>query len=142
MQDKTVRKPIIWIAGGHGFVGHEIANMLADGERKVCLFSRSSKVHTDYTIVQTDYTVDDLAIHFRHGDCIINLIGILNEKGFNGKGFESAHVETTRAIVDASRKSGVSRYLHMSALHASTRGPSHYLMSKARAEDLVRGFRP
>ena len=137
MQDKLIRKPIIWIAGGHGFVGHEIAYLLNQKELKVCLLSRQHQVHTDFTIVQTDYSSDDLAVHFKPMDTVINLIGILNEKGFNGKGFDMAHVETTRAILDACNKSGINRYLHMSALHASTRGPSNYLISKAKAEDLV-----
>ncbi len=137
MQENLVRKPIVWIAGGHGFVGHEIADLLHEKEMKVCLLSRKSRIHTGYTIVQTDYSVDDLAIHFKPTDSVINLIGILNEKGFSGEGFELAHVETTRAIIDACEKTGTSRYLHMSALHASTRGPSHYLISKAKAEDLV-----
>lgn len=138
MQEKLVRKPIIWIAGGHGFVGHEIAAVLAESEHKVCLLSRNSQAHPDYTIVQTDYSSEDLGIHFQAGDRVINLIGILNEKGFDGKGFDSAHVETTRALLKACKSSGVTRYLQMSALHASARGPSHYLISKARAEDLVR----
>lgn len=137
MQDKSNRKPIVWIAGGHGFVGHEIAALLNRKGVKACLLSRRSAMHTDYTIVQTDYTRDDLAIHFKPADSVINLIGILNERGFNGKGFEMAHVDTTRAIIDACKASDVKRYLHMSALHASTRGPSHYLISKAKAEDLV-----
>ena len=138
MQEKTVREPIIWIAGGHGFVGNEIANLLSQFDLKACLLSRQSKIHTDFTIVQTDYSVDDLALHFKPADSVINLIGILNEKGFNGKGFDQAHVETTRVILEACKKSGINRYLHMSALHASTRGPSHYLISKAKAEDLVK----
>ena len=138
MQDNRVRNPIIWIAGGHGFVGHEIATLLRKNNLKVCLLSRQAIQHTDYTIVQTDYSSDDLTLHFQPGDSVINLIGILNEKGFNGRGFDKAHVETTRAIVAACKNSGLRRYLHMSALHASTRGPSHYLISKANAEDLVK----
>lgn len=137
MQENLVRKPIIWIAGGHGFVGHAIATLVAKKGLKVCLLSRQSQMHKDYTIVQTEYTSDDLAIHFKPMDTVINLIGILNEKEFNGKGFDMAHVETTRAILDACMISGTTRYLHMSALHASTRGPSYYLMSKAKAQDLV-----
>ena len=138
MQENLVRKPIVWIAGGHGFVGHEIATLLNKKDTKVCLLSRQAATHTDYTIIQTDYSSRDLALHFQPDDSVINLIGILNEKGFNGKGFDKAHVETTQAIVDACQKSGLKRYLHMSALHASTRGPSHYLISKAKAEDLVK----
>ena len=138
MEHKVDRKPIIWIAGGHGFVGHEIAKLLIKDGHQVCLLSRQSQRHTDFTIIQSDYSRSDLALHFEPADTVINLIGILNEKGFNGKGFEAAHVDTTEAIIDTCESKGVKRYLHMSALHASTRGPSHYLISKAHAEDRIK----
>ena len=138
MQENLTRKPLVWIAGGDGFVGHEIATLLKKSNRNVCLLSRHTRRHTDFTIVKTDYSTEDLAIHLKPADTVINLIGILNEKGFHGKGFDSAHVGTTQAILNACKRSGVNRYLHMSALHASTRGPSHYLISKAKAEDRVK----
>jgi uncharacterized protein YbjT (DUF2867 family) len=67
----------------------------------------------------------------------VNLVGILNERGRDGKGFEQAHVELPARLVQACRQAGVPRLLHMSALHASPDGPSHYLRSKGRGEQLV-----
>ena len=138
MQDKAARQAVVWIAGGNGFVGHEIAYQLQKENLPVYLLSRIAATHTDFNIIETDYSSENLALRFNPGDTVINLIGILNEKGFNGKGFEKAHVATTKAIVEACTQSGTRRYLHMSALHANERGPSHYLITKAKAQDIVK----
>ena len=137
MQDNQQSQFTIWIAGGHGFVGHEIAYKLKALDYSVILLSRSESMHTDFIISQTDYSVEDLQTKFNTNDIVINLIGILNEKGFSGKGFTKAHVQTTKALCQAALNKGSKRYLQMSALHASARGPSHYLVSKAQAEKVV-----
>ena len=137
MQDNHQTKNTIWIAGGNGFVGHEIAYKLISLDHQVVLLSRFETTHTDFKIEKTDYSAIDLSEKFEPDDIVINLIGILNEKGFGGKGFTKAHVDTTKAICDACSSSGTKRYLHMSALHASARGPSYYLSSKALAEKIV-----
>src|SRR6185436_3803897 len=69
-------------------------------------------------------------------DVVINLVGILNERGRDGRGFERAHVALTRGLVDACRASGVSRLLQMSALNAG-RGTSHYLRTRGAADAVV-----
>ena len=68
---------------------------------------------------------------------MINLVGILNERGFRGKGFEKAHVELTRSVLLACRGARVRRLLQMSALRAGE-GDSHYLRTRGEAEALVR----
>ncbi|MEO0580051.1 MAG: complex I NDUFA9 subunit family protein, partial [Pseudomonadota bacterium] len=71
-------------------------------------------------------------------DVAINLIGILNESGDNGRGFEHAHAELARKLVAACEAQGVRRLIQMSALRASADGPSYYLRSKAAAEEAIR----
>jgi NADH dehydrogenase len=74
---------------------------------------------------------------FEGKDTVINLIGILNEKGRSGKGFARAHAELPEKAVQACREAGVPRLLHMSALHAARTAPSHYLRTKALGEEAV-----
>src|SRR5690606_20447992 len=76
----------------------------------------------------------------RGADAVINLVGILNEKGRDGSGFERAHVELTEVVIDACRSAGVSRLLQMSALNAG-RGQSHYLRTRGESEARVRASR-
>jgi NADH dehydrogenase len=69
----------------------------------------------------------------------VNLVGILNERGRDGRGFQHAHADLARKLVDACRRQRVDRLVQVSALNADAEnGPSHYLRSKGRAERIVR----
>jgi NADH dehydrogenase len=82
---------------------------------------------------------DPEALHraFAGADAVVNLVGILNESGDDGSGFERAHVELTRRVVAACKLAGVHRLLQMSSLNAG-RGSSHYLKSRGDAEAVVK----
>jgi NADH dehydrogenase len=70
---------------------------------------------------------------------VVNLVGILNESGRDGRGFQRAHAELARKLVEACRRQRVDRLIQVSALGADAeRGPSHYLKSKGRAERIIR----
>jgi NADH dehydrogenase len=89
-------------------------------------------------LVQGDvYDPEFLRKQLEDRDTVINLVGILNEKGRDGRGFARVHAELPSMIVEACRQTGVTRLLHMSALHASPAAPSHYLRTKAMGEDAV-----
>jgi uncharacterized protein YbjT (DUF2867 family) len=64
-------------------------------------------------------------------------VGIIGESCC-GSTFQKAHVDATRAITAAARESGVTRYLHMSALNTRENAPSRYHRSKWEAEEIVR----
>lgn len=70
---------------------------------------------------------------------MVNLAGILNERGDDGSGFARVFVDLPARAIEAMRAAGVSRLLQMSALHAAPDAPSHYLQARGRAESLVRG---
>jgi uncharacterized protein YbjT (DUF2867 family) len=67
---------------------------------------------------------------------VINLVGILNERG--RATFETVHAGLAAKVMNAARGRGVRRVLHMSSLGAAERAPSRYLRSKAAAEAAVR----
>jgi uncharacterized protein YbjT (DUF2867 family) len=81
-------------------------------------------------------TAAELSERFRGRDVVINLVGILNERGFGGGGFRRAHTELTRGALQAARSAGVVRFLQMSSLGADPAAPSYYLRSKGEAERL------
>jgi uncharacterized protein YbjT (DUF2867 family) len=84
------------------------------------------------------YQEAQLSERFRGQDVVINLIGILNERGFGGAGFRRAHTELTQGVLQAARSAGVSRLLQVSALKAAVDAPSYYLRTKGEAEKLIR----
>ena len=135
----------IGILGGTGFLGTRlVARLIKDGH-SVTVLSRDREQHKHLlvlpglTLENCDvYDAAQLSEHFRGKDVVINLVGILNERGFGGGGFRRAHTELTRCVLQAARSAGVTRLLQVSALQAAVDGPSHYLRSKGEAEKLIR----
>ncbi len=135
----------IVVLGGTGFLGTRlVARLIKDGHR-VTVLSRDREAHRHLlvlpglTLENCDvYQEAQLSERFRGKDVIINLVGILNERGFSGAGFRRAHVELTQAVLQAARSAGVPRLLQISALKAGLDAPSYYLRTKGEAEKLIR----
>ena len=135
----------ICILGGTGFLGTRlVARLIKDGHR-VTVLSRDREQHKHLlvlpglTLENCDvYDEAQLSERFRGKDVVINLVGILNERGFGGGGFRRAHTELTRVVLQAGRSAGISRLLQVSALKAAVDAPSYYLRSKGEAEKLIR----
>ena len=134
----------IAVLGGTGFVGHSLSERLVMAGHEVRILTRHRERHRDFLVLPGAQVIEAdvhnpavLKREFQGLDAVVNLVGILNESGRNGKGFERAHAELPAKVVQACRQSGVTRLLHMSALHASPEGPSHYLRSKGRGEQIV-----
>jgi len=135
----------IVVLGGTGFLGTRlVARLIKDGHR-VTVLSRDREQHKHLlvlpglTLENCDvYDEADLSERFRGKDVVINLVGILNERGFGGSGFRRAHAELTRGVLQAARSAGSARLLQVSALKAAPDAPSYYLSSKGEAERLIR----
>src|SRR5207249_271971 len=78
-----------------------------------------------------------LAEQMRGCDAVIHLVGIIMERPAKGSTFPLIHVEGTKAVVDAAKAAGVSRYLHMSALGTRPDAVSEYHKTKYAAEQYV-----
>lgn len=135
----------VCILGGTGFVGRHLAARLSAHGFQLRIPTRHPQRHRDLQLldgvqlVEADvHDPECLARVFESCQAVVNLVGILNERGRDGRGFEHAHVELANKVVSACQGKGVSRLLHMGALGAeNTPGTSHYLRTKAKAETLV-----
>ena len=135
----------ICILGGTGFVGRHLANRLTQDGYRVRILTRRRERHRELLVNPAINLLEAnihepsaLARHFQDVDAVINLVGILNDPDRRGAGFQRAHVELPRKVVDAARAAGVTRLLHMSALNADAgERQCRYLMSKGAGEDLV-----
>lgn len=136
----------ICILGGSGFVGHTIANRLSRDGYQLRLLTRDRESHRkdlillpELELIQANiHDTEELTEHFKGCAAVINLVGILNEKGRSGSGFHEVHVKLAGKVVQACHSARIKRLLHMSALNADARSsPSHYLRSKGEAENIV-----
>jgi len=134
----------VLILGGSGFVGSHLTRRLAREGHQVSVVTRYKPgckhlwVVPQATIRQFDpFDSDRLAEELRGHDVAINLVGILNERGFGGQGFRRVHVELVEKTIDACVEAGVGRLIQMSGLNAG-QGESHYLRSRGEGEARVR----
>jgi NADH dehydrogenase len=134
----------IVVLGGTGFVGRHLLPRLLRDRHGLRLLSRNLASHAErllppgVELLQMDvYDPDALRSAFAGADAVINLVGILNESGDNGRGFRRTHVELSKLVIAACQLAGVRRLLQMSSLNAG-RGSSHYLKSRGEAETAVK----
>jgi len=137
----------ICILGASGFVGTELCSRLSSQGYATTLLTRNPERARHLRVLPslsvqaiTDFSSSTLSAHLEDCSVLINLIGILNERGHRGTGFHRAHVDITRAALQACEETGVTRILQMSALNANPNGPSHYLRSKGKAEAYLNSF--
>jgi uncharacterized protein YbjT (DUF2867 family) len=140
----------ILVLGGSGFVGRHIVRQLADRGETVFVPTRRRERAKHLIILPTVDVVeadihDDAQLNrlLRGCDAVINLVGVLQGRraaprdARYGPDFERPHVRLPQRLVDACKRLGVPRLLHMSALGAHRDGPSEYLRSKGDGEAIV-----
>lgn len=134
----------IFVTGGTGFVGRETVTKLhAAGHDVRCLVRKGSeKKLPEMSGIEPVYgdalDVDSLVGAMDGCDAVVHLIGIIREFPGEGVTFDRMHVEATRNIVDLAGKSGVKRYLQMSANGAAETAETGYQTTKWQAEQIVR----
>lgn len=137
----------IVIVGGSGFVGRNLLPVLTARGHQCTVLSRDPERCRELRLVPgvrleraNPYDDADLVAAIQGADAVINLVGILNERGRRGRGFHRAHVTLTERILQACKESGVGRLLQISALNAGVDDPkaSHYLKTKGEAEEMIK----
>lgn len=141
---------LVTIFGGSGFLGRQIANLMArDGWRVRVAVRRPNEalfVRTYGTVGQVEPVPcnvrDELSVRaaMTGADAVINCVGILVTEGRNT--FGSIHDDAAGRIARLSAELGVARLVHVSAIGADPEARSHYLASKGRGEAAVLAARP
>jgi len=144
-QEKAMAIKQVAILGGTGFVGRHIVRRLGAAGVQSRILTRHPHRHSDMKLIPLAsldagdaHDPQTLQRVFKGCDAVINLVGILNESGRDGSGFRRVHTELTEKALAAAAAAGCQRFLQMSALKADMpHPPSHYLRSKAAAEQAV-----
>ena len=135
----------VLVTGGTGFVGKEVVKgLLASGHQPRVLARRpetakalSFAKDSGAELQQGDITnAESLTRALEGVHAVIHLVGIISEVG--NATFENVHINGTRNVVEAARRSGVNRFVHMSALGTREKAVSRYHKSKWAAEEIVR----
>jgi NADH dehydrogenase len=134
---------MIIITGATGFVGEEVVKQTRAAGHPVRVIVRDPK--------RASWLVDRYGVELFHGNvlyapsiegamqdakCVIHLVGIIHEQKENT--FERVHVQATKHVIDEAKKTGVKRFVHMSALGVRENARSRYQQTKWAGEDLVR----
>ncbi len=141
---------LVTIYGGSGFLGRQIARLMArDGWRVRVACRRpnlAGVVRTYGNVGQVEPVPcnvrDDLSVTaaMMDADAVINCVGIMVRQGRNT--FEAVQDEAAGRIARISAQRGVPQFVHVSAIGADPDSKSRYAASKGRGEAAVLAHRP
>jgi uncharacterized protein YbjT (DUF2867 family) len=132
---RTIRT--LAVTGGTGFVGTHLLRHALDEGYDVRALTRGWKPPED-EIAWVDGALDrpeTLAKLCAGADAVVHVAGAINAP--SRAAFEAINVAGTANVIDAARKAGVKRFVHISSLSAREPKLSAYGWSKARSERLV-----
>jgi len=141
---------LVTIYGGSGFVGRQIARvMAAEGWRVrvavrrpqlagvVRMYGNVGQVQPVFCNVRDDLSV---TAAMADADAVINCVGILASHKRNT--FEAIHHEAAGRIARISAELGVKRFVHLSAIGADPDSESRYAATKGKGEQAILQHRP
>jgi len=135
----------VFLTGATGFVGGEILRRLHESGHAARLLVRnreSPRVEELVSRYRTEEHVgdildpDSLEGAIEGVDAVIHLVGIISE--FGDSTFDRVHPRGTRNLTDSTKRAGVKRFVHMSALGTRADAVSRYHQTKWAAEEAVR----
>ena len=125
------------VTGGTGFVGAHLLRMARAQGFELRALTRGWKPPEeglDWIEGALDRP-ESLAKLCAGADAVIHIAGLINAA--SRAGFEAVNVAGTAAMIDAARKAGSRRFIHISSLAAREPELSDYGWSKAKSERLV-----
>ncbi len=134
----------VLVAGGTGFIGHNLCGELAERGHEVTALARDpagSDLPEGVEAAMGDVgAYDSIAETVAGHDAVVNLVALspLFEPQ-SGTSHQSVHLEGTANLVEAAEAGEVERFVQMSALDADPHAGTAYLRAKGKAEEVVRG---
>ncbi len=143
-------KGLVTLFGGSGFIGRYAARKLVDAGWRVRVAVRRPHLANEVRLAGVPGWVDIVQANVRNrdsvaravqdADAVVNLVGVLFEKG--AQSFEGAQARGALNVAELAHESGVKRFVQMSAIGADENSASDYARTKAQGESAVRAHFP
>jgi NADH dehydrogenase len=140
---------LVTVFGGSGFVGRHVVRALAKRHYRIRVAVRRPELAVHLQPLGRVGQIHAVQANLRHpgsvaaavrdADVVINLVGILFERG--RQRFDAVQTAGAEAVAQAAAQYGA-RLVHMSALGADDNSPSAYARSKAAGEKAVLAAAP
>jgi NADH dehydrogenase len=128
----------IFVTGASGFVGTAIIDELSSrGYGVNALVNRRKLNGAAQPVEGSIFDPASLDAGMRGCEAVIHLVGIIMENRGKGITFDRIHRVGTQNVVEAAKRAGIRRYVHMSALGARSGAASEYHKTKFAAEQYV-----
>jgi uncharacterized protein YbjT (DUF2867 family) len=144
MPIQTRAETLVTVFGGSGFLGRHVVRALANCGYRIRVavrqpelcghlrpMGRVGQIHAVQANLRYPQSV---AAAVRDADIVVNLVGILFERG--RQRFDAVQAQGAQAVALAAQAGGA-RLVHISAIGAADDSPSQYARSKAQGERLV-----
>ena len=136
----TVHDPEITVIGASGFVGSHLVTYLAGCGYNVRAVSRKGRRHPDWPdsvhTFEADVTTGrGLPEPMAGASAVVHLVAI--PRGRFVRTFRAVNLDGTRRVVDAAVRTGITLFVHVSALGARDDPALRFLSSKFQGERLV-----
>jgi NADH dehydrogenase len=149
MNAKSTSDSLVTVFGGSGFVGRHVVRALARRGYRIRIAVRRpdlagflqplGQVGQIHAVQANLRYPDSIGAAARDSDAVVNLVGILYERG--RQRFDAVHRDGAEQVALAAAGCGA-RLVHVSAIGADENSSSHYARTKAAAEVLVRAAVP
>src|SRR5580658_2810858 len=149
MTAKTKLETLVTVFGGSGFLGRHVVRALAQRQYRIRVAVRRpelsgflrpmgwvGQIHAVQANLRYPQSV---AAAVRDADIVVNLVGILLERG--RQRFDAVQTAGAEAVALAAKAAGA-QLVHVSAIGADANSPSHYARSKAEGERRVLAAQP
>ncbi len=129
------------ICGATGFVGSYLAPALHEAGHEVVAIDRGTHARRGLTTrsagrIDITRDIDALTEALRGCDAVVNLVGIVNERG--DQTFERVHEQGATNVVKAAKAAGVGHVVQLSVVGADADPYYAFTASKWAAEQIVR----
>ncbi|NWG54636.1 MAG: complex I NDUFA9 subunit family protein [Hydrogenophilaceae bacterium] len=145
-----MKRDLIVVLGGSGFIGRQVVRALAKRGAGVRVPLRRPHLGHELRVMGDVGQIQLVQANIRHAEsvkravegasAVVNCVGLLTEKG--RQNFKLIQAEGAALVAQAAKAAGVERFVQISSIGAHPKSKARYARTKAEAEAAVRAALP